>query len=130
MTMAIIPSYQKEIYFNTIFSINIKKNICQCVFEKIKELKITELYDLKYNYSDEGGVELPKTEEWLYYLQNHPNEHVCEIHKYQSTRQLRFIIKNYNVIGARCKDGLNIFTNYELTIITNIFNQVLAEQNS
>lgn len=126
--MAIIPSNQKEIYFNTVFAENIKEQICQSVFDKIKELNITELYELKYNYSAEGGVELVKTTEWLNYLDIHPDEYVRDVHKYQSTRQLRFIFdNNNNIMGARCKDGINIFTHYELNTIKIIFNQVLSK---
>jgi hypothetical protein len=123
--MAIIPSTNKEIFFNISFSESNKKNICQSVFDKIKELQITELYDLKYNYSSEGGVELPKTYEWMVYLNTHPDERTRDIHNYQSTRQLRFIIVDNNIIGARCKDYINIFTDLELIKITMIFNHIL-----
>jgi hypothetical protein len=123
--MAIIPSNKTEIFFNTIFPDSVKKNICQGVIDEIKNSQITELYDLKYNYSAEGGIELPKTNDWFEYLESHPDEHVRTIHKYQTNRQLRFIIDNNdNIIGARCKDGINLFTDDELDKIMILFNKV------
>ena len=124
--MSITPSNQKEIYFNYFFLDSVKKNICNAIFDKIKGENITILKNLTYNYSDEGGFELPKTYEWINYLDNHPNEQYRSLHKYQSSRQLRFIknADNY-IIGARCKDSINLFTDDELNKISEILETVL-----
>lgn len=124
--MSITPSNQKEIFFNYFSLDSVKKNICNCVFDKIKEENITILKNLRYNYSHEGGVELPKTYEWNNYLDNHPIEQYRSLHKYQSSRQLRFIknADNY-IIGARCKDSINLFTDDELNKISELFETVL-----
>jgi hypothetical protein len=122
--MSIVPSIRRNIFFNNPFPDSIKEEVCKKVFEKIRELGITSLYDMTYNYSSEGGFELPKTTEWNEYL-NQQSQYTRNIHVYQSSRQLRFSTDNKNNInGAYCKDGLNIFTDYELDSILNIVNVV------
>lgn len=116
--MSILPSDRKNIIFNKTFHESIKEEIYKKIVDKIKELEIVSLYDLSYNYSSEGGFELLKTPEWREHLNNHPNDYVRSIHDYQHTRQLRFDINSdKNVYGARCKDGINIFTDRELDTI-------------
>lgn len=122
--MDILPSERKNITFDKPFHASRKKEIYQKVLEEIKELEIVSLYDLSYNYSSEGGFELPKTNEWYEHLNNHPNKYVRGIHNYQSTRQLRFDTgSDNNVIGAYCKDGINIFTDDELDTIKHLVDQ-------
>ena len=122
--MAIKPSSRKNILFSGSFPENIKKEIYKRVSEKISSSNITQLFELKYNYSSEGGLELPKTEEWIDYL----NSHNLIIHMYQSSRQLRFFTDNHNnIIGARCKDGINIFTDDELDMICKLVDEVIDE---
>lgn len=119
--MTLVPSVRKFIVFDKPFPENIKKEVYRCVFDKIHELEITSLYEMKYNYSCEGGIELPKTPEWIDYLDRHDQS----IHIYQSTRQLRFDCEKDNIIGMRCKDGINIFTEDELDNICFIMNEVI-----
>jgi hypothetical protein len=122
--MAIVPSSRKNILFSGSFPENKKKEIYKLLFEKISSLNITLLCELKYNHSSEGGLELPKTEEWIDYL----NSHNQLIHIYQSSRQLRFFTDNHNnIIGARCKDGINIFTDNELDMICQLVNETIDE---
>ena len=71
--MTIIPSIRKIVVFDRPFPEKIKKEVFDKVFKKIKELEITLLYDMTYNYSSEGGFELPKTCEWINYLNNQNN---------------------------------------------------------
>ena len=123
--MDIIPSLRNKINFITSFLESRKEYIVQSLIKKIKELDIKILKDISYNYSYEGGIELPKTTEWNDYLYNNLNNHMYEISKYQGSRQLRFIIYNNNIIGATCKDSINIFTDEELDKIILIFNYVL-----
>jgi hypothetical protein len=59
-----------------LFFINSFITILKKVLDKIKELEIVSLYNLSYNYSSEGGFELPKTTEWCEHLNNHPNKYV------------------------------------------------------
>lgn len=116
--MNILPSDRKNIIFNKPFHAKLKEEIYEKVLDKIKELEIVSLYDLSYNYSSEGGFELPKTIEWNEHLNNHPNDYVRGIHNYQSSRQLRFDIKSDSIVyGAYCKDSINIFTDKELDMI-------------
>ena len=101
-----------------------KKIICSRVLSLVIELDIIQFNKLEYNYSSEGGLELPKTTEWINYL----NSNNQSIHIYQSTRQLRFITdNNSNIIGARCKDNINIFTDYELDMLCYLVNKVINE---
>ena len=68
---------------------------------------------------------MPKTEEWINYLNNHEESN---IHRYQYTRQLRFYTdnnNNNNIISARCKDSVNHFTDYELDTICHLVDEVL-----
>jgi hypothetical protein len=123
--MEILPSNKKNIIFNKSFHNSFKEEIYKKIIEEIKELKIISLFDLSYNYSSEGGFELPKTLEWCEYLNNHPNKYIRGIHNYQSTRQLIFDVDpNNNIFGMHCKDGINIFTDRELDLITFIVNLV------
>lgn len=128
--MDISPSLRKKISFITTFPESNKKYIVDSVIKRIKELDIKILKDLSYNHSYEGGIELPKTKEWNNYLYNNLNNYTFEISKYQSSRQLRFIICNNNIIGATCKDSINIFTDDELDKIILIFNYVLLSNVS
>jgi len=120
--MTIIPSIRKKIIFNKSFPESIKEEVCERFFEKIHELNITALYDITYNYSAEGGFEMPKTAEWIEHLE----QQKLYIHRYQGSRQLRFIINNNNINEAYCKDGINIFTDYELDTILYIINDILS----
>ena len=123
--MSIIPSNKIKIQFNKIFPYNKKKEIYNKLYAKIIELKISSLYNIKYNNSYEGGIELPKTFDWINYLDNHENKYVRNIHDYQSTRQLRFDINSdNNIISASCKDGIKIFTDDELNTICSLVNQI------
>jgi len=123
--MTIIPSMRKVVILNKPFVENIKEEIYERVFEKIHELKILELYNISYNHSSEGGFELPKTQEWINYL-NQQDKHTRSIHPYQHSRQLRFYTdNNNNIIGMRCKDNINIFTDYELDMICDLVNKVV-----
>ena len=122
--MSIKASCKKVILFNKSFPENMKKIICSRVLSLVFELNIVKLNNLEYNYSSEGGFELPKTEEWINYLDSNNQS----IHIYQSTRQLRFFTdNNSNIIGARCKDNINIFTDYELDILCYLVNKVINE---
>ena len=123
--MSIIPSIRKNIVFNRQFSEIHKEDICKKVFNKIEKYKLILLYDISYNYSSEGGFELPKTDEWNNYLNNHEN---CSLHIYQSTRQLRFYTdNNNNIIGAKCKDNIKLFTDTELDMICHLINECINE---
>jgi hypothetical protein len=126
--MTIVPSIRKIVVFDRPFSENIREEVCERMFERIHELEITALYDMKYNYSCEGGFELPKTQEWKDYL-NKQDEHTRSIHTYQHSRQLRFYTDttNTNIIGMRCKDYINLFTDYELDIICRMINEVIED---
>ena len=122
--MSIIPSNLTTVYFNNNFLDSEKNQVCNNIFNKIKKENITILKDLTYNYSAEGGLELPKTNEWVNLLDNHPDKNKRILHKYQSTRQLRFINKNNYIIGATCKDSINHFTDDELNEIIDIINNL------
>jgi hypothetical protein len=125
--MSIVPSIRRNIIFNKSFPDSIKEEICERFFEKIYELKLTSLYDMTYNYSAEGGFEMPKTAEWIQYL-NQQDDYTREMHKYKQTRQLRFMIdENNNINGGYCKDNINIFTDYELNTILNIMNTIIND---
>ena len=117
--MSIRPSTRKNIVFARPFPEKDKKEVFNKVFSRIKE----SLHDISYNNSYEGGFEMPKTDEWIDYLNNHERSN---IHSYQYTRQLRFYTdNNNNIIGARCKDGVHHFTDYELDTICHFVNEVL-----
>jgi hypothetical protein len=123
--MSIIPSNKIKIIFNKHIPHNKKKEIYDKVYAKIIELKVSSLYDIKYNHSYEGGFELPKTFNWINYLNNHQNNYIRNIHNYQPTRQLRFDINSDdNIIGAYCKDGITIFTDDELDTICSLVNEI------
>ena len=58
-------------------------------------------------------------------MNNHEN---CSLHIYQSTRQLRFYTdNNNNIIGAKCKDNIKLFTNAELDMICHLINECINE---
>ena len=122
----IFPSSKTKINFIMSFPESMKEIITRLVIIKIKELNLKLLKDISYNYSCEGGIELPKTFEWVEYFDNHPNKFMSELSKYQGSRQLRFIIQDSNIIGAVCKDSIILFTDEELDNITSIFNDVIS----
>jgi len=124
--MEILPSNRKNIIFNKPFHNSIREDIYKKVINKINEQEIVLLFNLSYNYSSEGGFELPKTIEWYEHLNKHPNKYVRGVHNYQSSRQLRFDTdSSNNIFGAHCKDGVNIFTDEELDMIIFIVDLVV-----
>jgi len=122
--MSIEASSRTKILFFKSFPENMKKIICNRVFSMIFDQNIIQLNNLTYNHSCEGGFELPKTKEWITYLDSHNQK----IHIYQSTRQFRFYSDNNdNIIGACCKDNINIFNDYELDTICKLVNDAINE---
>jgi len=119
------PSSKTKITFVKSFPEFMKERVTRLVIIKIKELNLKLLEDISYNYSCEGGIELPKTFEWIEYFENHPNKFISNLSKYQGSRQLRFITEGANIVGAVCKDSLTLFTDEELENITLIFNNVI-----
>lgn len=82
----------------------IKKVLQSCTLKTISE-----------NNSHEGGFDLQLTPEWKKIIEsNDPNrEHV----KYSATRQLRFVKQNDVIVGIRCMDGIQCWSDSEIMII-------------
>ena len=103
-----------------------------------KEYSLTYIYGIDiYTHVNNGTCDKNKSDydvvkeanEWIKYLDNQ-NEYIQNIHTNQSSRQLRFYTDKYgNIIGAGCKDNINIFTDYELDMICRIINEVLDDIN-
>ena len=130
MSSVIKPSVRKNIRFFKPFPDDMKDEIYYDVLKQIKYGNIYPLFYISYNHSAEGGFELPKTTAWIDYLDNHEDEYVRMIHIHQFTRQLRFITdENNNIIGARCKDDINLFTDEELDLIESLVNNAIISLN-
>jgi len=130
MVSVIKPSSRSSITFIKPFPNNMKDEICYDVFNQIAKSDIKTLLYISINHSYEGGFELPKTTSWIKYLDEHPSEYVRRIHIHQFTRQLRFITdKDDNIIGACCKDNINLFTDEELYLIESLVNNAIISLN-
>ena len=130
MASIIESSVRTRITFIRPFPDEMKDEICYYVFEQIKDLDIKSLFYISYNHSAEGGFQLPKTTAWIKYLDNHPDEYVRRIHIHQFTRQLRFMTDADNkIIGACCKDNINLFTDEELDLIELLVNNAIITLN-
>ena len=104
-----IPSSHTQILFVKPFDIKYKDLIIKNIIET------SNLDGIRSDFSSEGGVNLPLDLEWRSIeLKNK------KYLDYHDSRQLRFMNCPYNdnkIIGIRCKDGINYFTDEELTKI-------------
>jgi len=91
----------------------------------VKEIiKSCNINGVRSDPSHEGGVNLPLTPIW--YTLNLQNKQYLIYH---DSRQFRFISKDDNIIGMRCKDEINYLTDDEINSIKNSV-ELYITQNS
>lgn len=106
-----IPSSHTQILFVKPFDVKLKDLIIK------KILETTNLDGIRSDFSSEGGINLPLGPEWVKSGLELKNKQYLDYH---DSRQLRFMNcpdDNNKIIGIRCKDGINYFTDEELTRI-------------
>ena len=112
-----IPSSQTQILFVKPFDVKLKDLIIK------KIILISNLDGIRSDPSSEGGINLPLNQEWV--RVELKNKKYLDYH---DSRQLRFMNcsnDNNKIIGMRCKDGINYFTDEELTKIKEYVDDIL-----
>ena len=112
-----IPSSHTQILFVKPFDIKLKDLIIK------KILETSNLDGIRSDPSSEGGINLPLNQEWI--SAELKNKKYLDYH---DSRQLRFmncLSDNNKIIGIRCKDGINYFTDEELTRIKQCVNEII-----
>ena len=117
-----IPSSNTQILFVKSFDEKLKDLIIK------KVLETSNINGIRSDFSSEGGINLPLDPEWAgIELKNK------KYLDYHDSRQLRFmnchiehsVSDNNKIIGMRCKDGINYFTDEELTKIKKCIDDII-----
>lgn len=119
-----IPSSKTQILFVKPFDEKLKDLIIK------KVLETSDINGIRSDFSSEGGINLPLGSEWVSPCLELKNKKYLDYH---DSRQLRFInchlehsvSDNNKIIGMRCKDGINYFTDEELTKIKECIDDVI-----
>ena len=114
-----IPSSKTQILFVKPFDVKLKDLIIK------KVLETSDINGIRSDFSSEGGVNLPLGPEWAGLGIELKNKKYLDYH---DSRQLRFMncpVDNNKIIGFRCKDGINYFTDEELTKIKKCIDDII-----
>ena len=114
-----IPTSNTQILFEKPFDVKLKELIIK------KVLETSDINGIRSDFSSEGGVNLPLGPEWVGSGIELKNKKYLDYH---DSRQLRFmncLADNNKIIGMRCKDGINYFTDEELTKIKKCIDDII-----